>query len=668
VATEALREIESLAGDEEVVEAELSKGMDALKADHFREFESLTRRLQDKQITRAAFDQASHDLISRNFEKAYSLNIRRTLSDGDLEYLSRAVTDEMKYARQFGRDIEAGALRMPRVQRAGMYGNTLDGIGTHALVEREPDDVRIYWKLGDAEHCVDCLILASQSPYTKLDLPTTPRAGATQCVSNCRCRLVFKRGKLSREERADIEEYGRKKEQGLSELLEGPEPPPGWRRPSPEERVYIDDLRTRMNHQRRRMASKELSPGEVKRATSLRKKLNAELIEFEQKNKIYDVPIWSVDDVLSERDIGRRALRDIFRHGLDGRSLDAVGKARLRSLLGAHESEFKELFDEKTIRRVKSKRMVPRKPKKEPVPVKPEEGPVEFDTEPVAKRFRWSKNRIKAGKDLDKRDQEFIREQFDGLFEKAGMVDRAGKNTVRPGRVRKEINVAKGLRGGADGVYDYQTGGRISVTEKVFLDAEGFFAGKRTKVNIEGGMVFFHETAHAHSRLVFGRDGGYAGLGIVLEEGTADLVAIRMMRDSLGIDLQLLVNRVAYDEYLDKIFKEVGDALVKAYAKINKNVVKKGMDELRQVASKKGWRTARTEMRDKVFDMVSDASIKLRSEGELITNWGEYVKEFTNSMDLTDELVAMLDVDDLDDFAKAFSDELKGNMNKWKLR
>jgi hypothetical protein len=47
----------------------------------------------------------------------------------------------------------------------------------------------LYWDLGVAEHCPDCLILNANSPYTAQSIPTYPAAGTTQCKGNCQCNL-----------------------------------------------------------------------------------------------------------------------------------------------------------------------------------------------------------------------------------------------------------------------------------------------------------------------------------------------------------------------------------------------------------------------------------------------------------------------------------------------
>ena len=322
------------------------KGLDKLAGEMSNDLNALVKKVEKGTITQKQFDKQAHDLVSTNFRKAYEKGRGQPLDAGDEEWLSRAAAEELGYARKFGAQAAADELRMPRGQRAEMYGQTLGGIATHAQVESLPDDARIDWVLGVAEHCEDCLMLAANSPYTKWNLPTTPRAGATVCLSKCKCKLRVKTGALSKEELADAAEYEFRKDQSLSEMMERPDPPEGLRWPNEAEQRHVDNLRKKINTNRRLIASGDLDGKELKAAIRARREANDALIDFMEKNDVYDVPVWGVEDVLDERDIGRQAVKDIFRHGLDGKSLDKVSQKKLSALLDRYEREVGETFSE----------------------------------------------------------------------------------------------------------------------------------------------------------------------------------------------------------------------------------------------------------------------------------------------------------------------------------
>ena len=333
---EAIREIEDQYFDD-FVEAKLDPKMELMRARYFNNLDQLTDALQSGVISQNTFNKRMQELITTNFEDAYALHRGAALDAGDRAYLQRATQAEMKYATQFGDDIVNGRLRMPRVKRAELYAQTLDGVGWNAMIEKFPNSVRIQWVLGTAEHCKDCIALASSGPYTKWTLPTTPRAGGTRCVSNCKCKLTFQGGRLTKKERASARKYAQKKEMSVLDMLMYPTPE-DLRPPTPIEARYIDELRTKMNYQRRRIAQLPKGSDEAQEAIALRRKFNDELIEFLEKNKVHDVPVFSVEEVLDETVIGRKAVDDLMRAGMDGKTLNILEAKKL--------SRFAEAFKE----------------------------------------------------------------------------------------------------------------------------------------------------------------------------------------------------------------------------------------------------------------------------------------------------------------------------------
>lgn len=74
--------------------------------------------------------------------------------------------------------------------RAELYVGHLDGVANQGFVDARAGERTIWWwRLGDADHCDDCVTLALAGPYRERP-PTVPRAGGTVCVGNCKCELV----------------------------------------------------------------------------------------------------------------------------------------------------------------------------------------------------------------------------------------------------------------------------------------------------------------------------------------------------------------------------------------------------------------------------------------------------------------------------------------------
>jgi hypothetical protein len=158
---------------------------------------------------------------------------------------------------------------------------------------------------------------------------------------------------MSAAEREEVGEYSAHRGESLAEMLEPPPPPKGLRLPRtertipdmPSEREYIDELRHRIDTNRRKVALAKTEKAK-KAAIKLRKEANAELIEFLEKEKIWDTPLWSVDEVITEAHIGARAEVDIFRHGIDGESLGLMSEREVAALVRRYEKEIGEAFED----------------------------------------------------------------------------------------------------------------------------------------------------------------------------------------------------------------------------------------------------------------------------------------------------------------------------------
>ncbi len=78
-------------------------------------------------------------------------------------------------------------------RRMQAYADTVKHVYYVGRVMGTPDGMIIDWISPlDRGTCRGCRFLSENSPYTKNTLPSTPRAGDTQCLNNCRCRLVMR--------------------------------------------------------------------------------------------------------------------------------------------------------------------------------------------------------------------------------------------------------------------------------------------------------------------------------------------------------------------------------------------------------------------------------------------------------------------------------------------
>lgn len=113
----------------------------------------------------------------------------------DEAWLKSAMAHEMGFLNKFLDDVITGTTVMPAVTRAKMYVDALESFYVSARVIGLPQDVVLWW-VGPHDHrsCAGCKYLFAHAPYSKLNLPTTPRAGLTPCLTNCRDRILVRRG------------------------------------------------------------------------------------------------------------------------------------------------------------------------------------------------------------------------------------------------------------------------------------------------------------------------------------------------------------------------------------------------------------------------------------------------------------------------------------------
>lgn len=159
--------------------------------------------------------------------------------------LKKALVDQSKFLRGFAEDHLNGVPtkkgRMSFVNRSILYGNSVKGYyNLGALMGSAPKDL-IYWRLGECEHCSDCVAIAASGPYFAEDLPTVPGMGHTKCGHWCCCSLSIRPG---------VESIFKPSTFNLAPLAAAGE----LREPTLDEAVKISDLRLREAYESRRIS------------------------------------------------------------------------------------------------------------------------------------------------------------------------------------------------------------------------------------------------------------------------------------------------------------------------------------------------------------------------------------------------------------------------------
>jgi hypothetical protein len=116
------------------------------------------------------------------------------LGPGDDKWLKSAVRHEMGFFNKLLDAIVTNDYVMPIPRRVKMYVKALDSFYDSARIISLPKNVIIHWAgPRGANMCPSCEFLFDNSPYTAANLPTTPRSGATMCLTNCRDWLYIRR-------------------------------------------------------------------------------------------------------------------------------------------------------------------------------------------------------------------------------------------------------------------------------------------------------------------------------------------------------------------------------------------------------------------------------------------------------------------------------------------
>lgn len=110
----------------------------------------------------------------------------RPIVDGEGEYLA-GFADKITNG---GYDLTQAADILRLDTRCRLYIGKMRGSSGIGFVDGSPPGSEFVWHLGGVEdHCEDCPLIASLSPFSASTLYTTPGQGDTPCLGNCKCFL-----------------------------------------------------------------------------------------------------------------------------------------------------------------------------------------------------------------------------------------------------------------------------------------------------------------------------------------------------------------------------------------------------------------------------------------------------------------------------------------------
>jgi hypothetical protein len=171
---------------------------EVLKAQYSQKLENIVQHAKDGvETTRRAPLKLLYGFYRRAYRCGLKAGGRAVTSSGPLltredeRWVKTAVNEEARYWRKFMADVLSGAGRLSYDRRKEMYVKTLTSLYETGKIQALPDQVLLYWVIDShIENCNDCKFMAENGPYTKQNIPTVPRSGNTQCLSNCGCRIM----------------------------------------------------------------------------------------------------------------------------------------------------------------------------------------------------------------------------------------------------------------------------------------------------------------------------------------------------------------------------------------------------------------------------------------------------------------------------------------------
>lgn len=184
-----------------------TKQLKILKRKYQFALEDVLEDVENGDLNEKAALSRLRDVFNETFRQAYALGLkaqgvgsrRKTgrivslFTENDNHFIRTAVGEELRYMSKFVKAIYKDSTSMTIENRMRLYVNGLDGLFGAGRVAALPANSVIWWAGPvDKNKCESCFYMRDNSPYMPHTLPTTPRAGDTLCLGNCRDKLVVR--------------------------------------------------------------------------------------------------------------------------------------------------------------------------------------------------------------------------------------------------------------------------------------------------------------------------------------------------------------------------------------------------------------------------------------------------------------------------------------------
>lgn len=150
-------------------------------------------RLRSAKMFRTSYERVRE--IARRASGVEQLAVESVIYAEEEKWFRSAVREEISYFHGLLEDISNQRAHNVQTRIEG-YVRALRFMYEAARIQAMPDNVLLYWtgprKRDDPKVCEGCEYLMERSPFPKDTIPSVPRDGMTQCLTNCRHRILVR--------------------------------------------------------------------------------------------------------------------------------------------------------------------------------------------------------------------------------------------------------------------------------------------------------------------------------------------------------------------------------------------------------------------------------------------------------------------------------------------
>lgn len=177
------------------------KQFDTLQEKMLRVTVDYTNRWKAGEISKTRWQDWVKHTLRESYRDAFALGLKSAghsksrvgVAEFDETWVESAIRHEMKYFNRLLKDIAEGRQAGSIEKRLRNYSEALKNVFLSGRIMGTPSNHLVEWTgPNDRATCNGCRFMIESSPFTKQTLPTTPRAGDTKCLMNCRCRLIMR--------------------------------------------------------------------------------------------------------------------------------------------------------------------------------------------------------------------------------------------------------------------------------------------------------------------------------------------------------------------------------------------------------------------------------------------------------------------------------------------